>query len=139
MKKTTFLSLALALLVCAGWFIAPARAATFTVQVPSTTTGTNGMLAQFTAGRMLQSTAVQVTGLTNLTGIGSISVYNLNATNTITLGGTNILTLISSVIQVFSGTYGGGLPTDTPTTSAALAFDLDTPGTLYFWDGALWY
>jgi hypothetical protein len=41
--------------------------------------------------------------------------------------------------QVFSGFYGGGLPTDTPTTSAALAYDLDPPNTTYQWDGAQWY
>ena len=41
--------------------------------------------------------------------------------------------------QVFSGFYGGALPTDTPTTSAALAYDLDPPYTLYFWDGTIWW
>ena len=41
--------------------------------------------------------------------------------------------------DVFSGFYGGGLPTDTPTTSAALAYDLDPPNTLYQWDGVNWY
>lgn len=41
--------------------------------------------------------------------------------------------------SVFSGFYGGGLPTDVPTVSAALAYDLDPPGTLYLWDGTIWY
>lgn len=40
--------------------------------------------------------------------------------------------------QVFSGNYGGGVPTDTPTTTAALAYDLDDPFTLWHWDGAAW-
>jgi hypothetical protein len=41
--------------------------------------------------------------------------------------------------SVFSGFYGGGLPTDVPTTSAAIAYDLDPPNTTYQWDGTQWY
>jgi hypothetical protein len=43
--------------------------------------------------------------------------------------------------QVFSGFYGGGLPTDTPTTSAAWAYDKDPPNTSYQWDSdnSTWY
>ncbi len=41
--------------------------------------------------------------------------------------------------QVFSGNYSGLLPVNVPLTSAALNYDLDSPGILYFWDGATWY
>lgn len=40
--------------------------------------------------------------------------------------------------QVFSGNYGGGVPTDVPTTSSAIAYDLDAPGDVWYWDGAAW-
>lgn len=53
--------------------------------------------------------------------------------------GTNGFGVISGSGGVFSGFYGGSLPTDTPTTSAAMAYDLDFPGALYFWDGTIWY
>lgn len=53
--------------------------------------------------------------------------------------GTNGFGVISVGGSVFSGFYSGGLPTDTPITSAALAYDLDPPGALYFWDGTIWY
>jgi hypothetical protein len=39
---------------------------------------------------------------------------------------------------VYSGHYAGGAPTQTPTASAALAFDLDDPFTLWHWDGSNW-
>lgn len=41
-------------------------------------------------------------------------------------------------IQVFRGAYGGGTPTDTPTTSAALAYDTDPPYSLWKWSGTAW-
>lgn len=41
--------------------------------------------------------------------------------------------------QVFCGFYGGGTPTDTPTTDAAIAYDKDSPFDLWFWDGSAWY
>ncbi len=40
--------------------------------------------------------------------------------------------------QVFSGHYAGGVPTDVPTTSAAIADDLDAPFNHWVWDGAAW-
>lgn len=40
--------------------------------------------------------------------------------------------------QVFSGNYGGGEPTQTPTTSAAIAYDLDSPFTMWTWSGSSW-
>jgi hypothetical protein len=42
-------------------------------------------------------------------------------------------------VQVFNGYYSEALPTDVPTTTAALAYDLDSPHTLYMWDGTIWY
>ena len=41
--------------------------------------------------------------------------------------------------EVYSGNYGGVLPVDVPVVSAALNFDLDVPGVLYFWNGTTWY
>jgi len=41
--------------------------------------------------------------------------------------------------EVYSGNYGGVLPVDVPVVSAALNYDLDSPGVLYFWNGAVWY
>ena len=41
--------------------------------------------------------------------------------------------------EVYSGNYGGVLPVDVPVVSAALNYDLDTPGVLYFWNGVNWY
>lgn len=40
--------------------------------------------------------------------------------------------------QVFSGNYGAGSPTQTPTTSAAVAYNLDAPYQIFTWDGAAW-
>lgn len=40
--------------------------------------------------------------------------------------------------EVFSGNYGGGVPTDTPLGSAAVAYDLDAPNDVWYWDGAAW-
>ena len=44
----------------------------------------------------------------------------------------------AAAVQVFSGHYGGGVPTDVPTTSAAIAYDLDPPYVMSKWDGAAW-
>jgi len=41
--------------------------------------------------------------------------------------------------EVYSGNYGGALPVDVPVVSAAVAFDLDSPGVMYFWSGVSWY
>tara|TARA_R110000868_G_scaffold410412_1_gene698383 strand:+ start:2296 stop:2523 length:228 start_codon:yes stop_codon:yes gene_type:complete len=46
---------------------------------------------------------------------------------------------IDGAIQVFSGNYGGGTPTQTPTTSAAIAYDLDAPNLDWRWDGTAWF
>lgn len=43
-----------------------------------------------------------------------------------------------SLVQVFSGNYGGGTPTQTPTSPAAVAYDLDSPFNFWHWDGAAW-
>lgn len=40
--------------------------------------------------------------------------------------------------SVFSGHYGGGTPTDTPTSSAAIAYDLDAPFNMWTWNGSAW-
>ncbi len=45
---------------------------------------------------------------------------------------------VASNQSVFSGHYGGGLPTQTPVVGAALAYDLDQPGTMYIWNGSNW-
>lgn len=83
-------------------------------------------------------------GVTNINSVlsgnynpGTNVVFTTNSFGAVTInssggGGTN-------AFQVFSGFYGGALPTDVPTTTAALAYDLDPPGALYFWDGLLWY
>ena len=41
--------------------------------------------------------------------------------------------------EVYSGNYGGALPVDVPVVSAALNYDLDVPGVMYFWNGLTWY
>ena len=106
---------------------------------PTTYTGATGVYVNIIA-----PTGV---GITNLNSLLSI---NLTAGTNITFA-TNLygnLTISSSGsggggstngVQVFSGFYGGLLPIDVPTTSAALAYDLDPPGVLYFWDGTIWY
>lgn len=40
--------------------------------------------------------------------------------------------------QVFSGDYGGGTPTDTPTASAATAYDTSN-GTEWHWYANAWH
>lgn len=119
--------------------VLPSHAATVTVITPTRTSLTNNMLTMGTNGYVLLSTGIRVTNLTDLVGIGSITVSNLFATNNIFLQGTNITNFITGTLQVFSGFYGGGLPIDVPTTTAAIAYDLDPPGTEYLWDGSIWY
>ena len=46
---------------------------------------------------------------------------------------------VDGAIQVFSGHYGGISPTVTPTTSAAIAYDLDAPNLDWRWDGSAWF
>ena len=40
--------------------------------------------------------------------------------------------------QVFSGHYAGGIPTQTPTTTSAIAYDLNYPYALWTWNGTAW-
>lgn len=40
--------------------------------------------------------------------------------------------------EVFSGYYGGGTPTQTPTTASAIADDLDSPYNHWVWNGSAW-
>lgn len=113
---------------------------TVSVITPTRTSLTNGMLTYGTNGYVVQATGIQVaTNLTTLVGIGTITVNNITVITAIYYQGTNILTLLSGQQQVFSGLYGGLLPSDTPTATAALAYDLDTPGTLYTWLSPAWY
>jgi len=70
--------------------------------------------------------------------VDAVSGYGGTGTKVFVDNGT--FTSISSATQdVFSGFYGNSLPTDTPTTSAAVAYDLDFPHILYQWDGSNWY
>lgn len=41
--------------------------------------------------------------------------------------------------SVFSGHYGGGTPTQTPTGTSAIAYDLDAPFQVWNWDGSAWF
>ena len=41
-------------------------------------------------------------------------------------------------VQVFSGHYAGGPPPDVPTTSAAIAYDLDLDRNIWVWTGSAW-
>lgn len=41
--------------------------------------------------------------------------------------------------SVFSGHYGGGTPTQTPTSTSAIAYDLDAPFSVWNWDGSAWF
>lgn len=70
---------------------------------------------------------------------GSITTYRLEASNSIINGYDSSNGGSSGSAQVFSGFYGGGLPTDVPVTTAALAYDLSPPNTLYMWDGSIWW
>ena len=43
-------------------------------------------------------------------------------------------------VQGFSGAYGGGEPTETPTSSTAVAFDTDSdPAAISYWYGGAWH
>lgn len=44
----------------------------------------------------------------------------------------------SSEGEVFTGFYGGGTPTQTPTQNAAIAYDRDPPQNMWVWDGSTW-
>lgn len=64
---------------------------------------------------------------------GFVPYAILQATRGITTGGGG-----GGAVQVFSGHYGGGTPTDVPTTSAALAYDLDPDFVIWHWSGIAW-
>lgn len=52
---------------------------------------------------------------------------------------TLVLSSVGGLVQVFSGNYGGGAPTAVPTTSAAIAYDLDAPNNQWLWNGTNWF
>jgi len=111
---------------------------------PATSTAmTNGMLTAGSGNTKIKTTAISHLGGTNLVIPGYVTLSG--QTNQIADNGATLTYNGSAVgsgtnnVQVLSGFYSGGLPTDTPTTSAALAYDLDPPGVLYFWDGVIWY
>jgi hypothetical protein len=80
------------------------------------------------------------TQVTNDWGIGVVNRFALWKTGGRILGsqkeGLSVDTLNK---EVYSGNYGGLLPVDVPVVSAALNYDLDSPGVLYFWNGVTWY
>lgn len=41
--------------------------------------------------------------------------------------------------EVFRGNYGGAAPTQTPTGSAAVAYDMDAPNPVWYWNGSAWF
>lgn len=41
--------------------------------------------------------------------------------------------------EVFSGNYGGASPTQTPSGSSAVAYDLDAPHPVWYWNGSAWF
>ena len=41
--------------------------------------------------------------------------------------------------EVFSGHYSGGTPTQTPSGTAAIAYDLDAPFAVWSWSGTAWF
>lgn len=41
--------------------------------------------------------------------------------------------------SVFSGNYGGAAPTQTPTTTSAVGYDLDSPFPVWYWNGSSWF
>jgi len=80
------------------------------------------------------------TQVTNDWGAGIVNRFALWKTGGRILGsqkeGLSVDTLTK---EVYSGNYGGVLPVDVPVVSAALNYDLDSPGVLYFWNGTTWY
>jgi len=80
------------------------------------------------------------TQVTNDWGAGVVNRFALWKTGNRILGsqkeGLSVSTLTK---EVYSGNYGGVLPVDVPVVSAALNYDLDPPGVLYFWNGVNWY
>jgi len=80
------------------------------------------------------------TQVTNDWGVGIVNRFALWKTGGRILGsqkeGLSVDTLNK---EVYSGNYGGVLPVDVPVVSAALNYDLDSPGVLYFWNGVSWY
>jgi len=80
------------------------------------------------------------TQVTNDWGVGIVNRFALWKTGGRILGsqkeGLSVDTLNK---EVYSGNYGGILPVDVPVVSAAVAFDLDSPGVMYLWNGLLWY
>jgi len=54
-------------------------------------------------------------------------------------GGIGVFTGGGGSGSVFSGNYGGGPPTQTPTSSAAIAYDLDAPNAVWNWNGSVWF
>jgi hypothetical protein len=80
------------------------------------------------------------TQVTNDWGSGIVNRFALWKTGGRILGsqkeGLSVDTLTK---EVYSGNYGGLLPTDVPVVSAALNYDLDSPGVMYFWNGVNWY
>lgn len=107
--------------------------------IPAASTNLQRMIVEVT-GDGVQAVAftgaVWQTSQVTTPDAGVITIYLFEASNSTVNGYTEGG---SSSQQVFSGFYGGGLPTDVPTTTAALAFDLDPPNTLYMWDGAIWW
>lgn len=41
--------------------------------------------------------------------------------------------------EVFRGNLGGVAPATTPSTSAAIFYDLDAPFPVYYWNGTSWF
>jgi len=80
------------------------------------------------------------TQVTNDWGVGVVNRFALWKTGGRILGsqkeGLSVSTLTK---EVYSGNYGGVLPVDVPVVSAALNYDLDPPGVMYFWNGVTWY
>lgn len=54
-------------------------------------------------------------------------------------GGVGVFTGGSGSGSVFSGNYGGGPPTQTPTGTSGIAYDLDAPNATWMWDGSAWF
>jgi len=80
------------------------------------------------------------TQVTNDWGVGVVNRFALWKTGGRVLGSQKEGLSVSSLTkEVYSGNYGGVLPVDVPVVSAALNYDLDPPGVMYFWNGVTWY